>query len=127
MKSCFFTLFACCVWLAISASHPEAKLYFTDYCRYYNYPVEIHDVTTEDGYILRVFRIQAKNSQIKQGLKPILLQHGLLDSSDTWLVNDEDKAPGFMIANKGYDVWMSNSRGNKHSRKHVKLNPNKGK
>jgi len=55
------------------------------------------------------------------------LQHGLLDSSDTWLINDEDKAPGFLLANKGYDVWLGNSRGNKHSRNHTSLNPDKGK
>ena len=83
----------------LAKEHPEAKLEFTQYCQYYNYPVEIHDVTTEDGYILRVFRIQKKASHITSGLKPIFLQHGLLDSSDTWLINDEDKAPGFMLAN----------------------------
>ena len=108
-----------------SAVHPEAKLYFTNYCDYYHYPVEIHDVTTPDGYILRVFRIQKKNSHIQEGLKPIFLQHGLLDSSDTWIINDEDKAPAFMLANAGDDVWLGNSRGNKHSRRHVKYNPDK--
>ena len=51
-------------------------------------PVEKHYVETDDGYILGYFRIQKKNSVIKDGLKPVLLQHGLLDSSDSWLVND---------------------------------------
>jgi gastric triacylglycerol lipase len=84
-------------------------------------------VITEDGYILTVFRIQRKNTLIKEGLKPIILQHGLLDSSDTWIINDEDKAPGMMLANRGYDIWLGNSRGNKHSRNHTKYNPNKNK
>lgn len=68
--------------------HPESKLPFLDYCRYFGYPAESHEVTTDDGYILKVFRIQKKQTKIKDGLKPILLQHGLLDSSDTWLIND---------------------------------------
>jgi pimeloyl-ACP methyl ester carboxylesterase len=75
--------------------------------------------------VLTVFRIQKKYTQIKEGLKPIILQHGLLDCSDTWIINDEDKAPAFILANAGYDIWLSNSRGNKHSRKHVKYNPDK--
>lgn len=74
-----------------------------------------------------MFRIQRKGSIIRIGLKPVILQHGLLDSSDTWIINDEDKAPGFMLANRGYDVWFGNSRGNKHSRNHTKYNPDKNK
>lgn len=80
-----------------------------------------------DGYILTLFRIQKKGSTIKGGLKPIFIQHGLLDSSDSFLCNDEDKAPGFMFANKGYDVWFGNSRGNKYSRSHTTYNPDKNK
>ncbi len=74
-----------------------------------------------------MFRIQRKGSVIREGPKPIILQHGLIDSSDTWLINDEDKAPAFMLANRGYDVWLGNSRGNKHSRNHTKYNPDKNK
>lgn len=117
-----------CLFITSQAKeHPEAKLEFMNYCKYFNYPAQYHDVTTPDGYILRLFRIQKKGTLIKEGLKPILLQHGLLDSSDTWILNDEDKAIGFILANMGYDVWMGNNRGNKHSRKHVKYNPDKDK
>ena len=115
------------LWGTVHSAHPEAKLSFTDYCKFYNYPVETHKVVTEDGYILTVFRIQRKGSVIRSGLKPIILQHGLLDCSDTWIINDEAKAPGFMLANRGYDIWLGNSRGNKHSRNHTKYNPDKNK
>jgi len=51
------------------------------------------------------------------------MMHGLLDSSDTYFINREELAPGYVLANKGFDVWVGNWRGNKHSRKHVELNP----
>lgn len=30
-----------------------------------------------------------------------------------------------MLANLGYDIWLANARGNKHSRNHTRLNPDK--
>ena len=103
--------------------HPEAKLKFVDYCNYYNYPVEVHRITTEDGYILTVFRIQRKYSKITTGLPVVFFQHGLLDSAEGWILNDESKAPAFMIANLGYDVWLGNVRGNKYGREHIHYDP----
>lgn len=88
MHQTFIFVLAILTFLAAAKVHPEAKLYFLDYCKYFGYPAEAHDVITDDGYILKVFRIQKKGSTIKSGLKPMLLQHGLLDSSDTWLIND---------------------------------------
>ncbi len=70
---------------------------------------------TSDGYLLNLFRIQTKNSSITENKKVLFLQHGLFDSSDTFLINDEELAPGFFYANKGFDVWIGNSRGNKYN------------
>lgn len=85
------------------------------------YLYEEHKVTTSDGYILKVFRIPGTSSsttssssstQIKP---PVVMWHGISDSSDTFLMNYADKAPGFIMAAAGYDVWFPNSRGNKYS------------
>lgn len=54
----------------------------------YNYPSETHKIQTEDGYILETHRIAAPGKQ------PVILMHGLLDSSATWVMLGPDKGLG---------------------------------
>ena len=81
-----------------------------------------HMVKTEDGYILTIFRIPGnKNCEIGSYLPPVILQHGVFDSSDGWVCNGESHSIAFVLASHNFDVWLTNSRGNKYCKKHEKF------
>lgn len=54
----------------------------------------------------------------------VLLYHGFLMSSEVWICNvDENRNLPFILAQRGYDVWLGNARGNKYSQNHLWKNP----
>nr|CAD7395148.1 unnamed protein product [Timema poppensis] len=57
------------------------------------YPVEEHQVTTQDGYQLTLHRIPSryKNAPV------VHLQHGILGASDFWVITPRDKSLGVQI------------------------------
>ena len=100
----------------------DATATFQQLCQENGFKSEQHSVTTQDGYILTLFRIPGfLNDTSSAPKQPLLMHHGLIDSSDTWVVNSPSLAPGFVMAAKGYDVWLGNSRGNKYSLGHLTL------
>ncbi|XP_063627480.1 lipase 1-like [Cydia splendana] len=88
---------------------------FTELSRQCGFNAEEFDVITEDGYILKLFHIRGKK-------KPVLLVHGIGDTSNTWVLRG-NKSLAIALAREGYDVWTGNVRGNRYGRKHVHLNP----
>lgn len=103
----------------------QAKLSPAELMRYFGYNVEVHKVTTEDGYILEVDRIlpNSKGNTTEQRT-PMLLVHGLLANAVSWVANLPSQSPGFLLADDGFDVWLVNTRGVPQSNYHVNLTTN---
>ncbi|XP_038209741.1 lipase 1-like [Zerene cesonia] len=114
---CLLTNLAAAIILVNGYGEYEfARLSFERLAKKYGHHPEVYEVETTDGYILTLFRLPGSRSI------PVLLQHGILDSSLTWILRGNNSL-GISLANAKHDVWLSNLRGNTLSRKHVRLNP----
>lgn len=60
---------------------------------HYGYTAEIHKFVTEDEYILTVFRCNSKQNSSSEK-KPVILQHGIVSSSDDYCINTPNQSLG---------------------------------
>ena len=118
------------------------------YARRVGLDVETFRVQTEDGFIITLWHVynpreysalppqqrrergpgvfgDPKNADTHRSTSnrryPVLLIHGLLQSSGTYCTNDDDSL-AFYLCKSGYDVWLGNNRCGLHP-EHTTLSP----
>nr|CAH7724922.1 unnamed protein product [Callosobruchus chinensis] len=100
--------------------NPNVRSNLRDIVQRNGYPLEEHHITTEDGYILVVFRILSRNSTAETRRQPVIIQHGIQGSATFWVLQNR-KSLGLFFVDQGYDVWLPTLRGSTPSTKHVSL------
>lgn len=87
--------------------------------RKYGYNLEKHQVLTEDGYLLALFRIPPRRGPSTK--RPVLMMHSLMSSCSDFILIGPKHALGYLLADRDYDIWLGNARGNRYSRRHKRL------
>ncbi|XP_053675174.1 uncharacterized protein LOC128725421 [Anopheles nili] len=97
----------------------------------YGYEIEMHEVQTEDGYLLDLYRIPGRRAtsdhpgQRPYRAAPVFLMHSLLSSCADWVLMGPGRALAYLLVDAGYDVWLGNARGTRYSRRHIRLRPDR--
>ncbi|XP_034254864.1 lipase 1-like isoform X2 [Thrips palmi] len=89
------------------------------------YDAAVHTIPTPDGYLLTVHRISGAKQKSPRDRPPhntpVLVSAGLASNSEMWVLREPNLATS--LVNAGFDVWLTNFRGNSYGLRHETLHP----
>ena len=71
-------------------------------------------ILTMDGYEITLIKVSSLNFVFSFSPKPVFIMHGFLQDSDSFLCGGRNSLV-YELVHSGYDVYLGNNRGNKHS------------
>jgi len=69
---------------------------------------------TTDDWTISLFHIPATTTSFDRKA-PVILQHGLMDTCFSFILNEPSDSLAYLLADSGYDVYLSNSRGTRYT------------
>ncbi|ORY23266.1 putative lipid particle protein [Naematelia encephala] len=86
----------------------------TDYARQIGMDIQHQTVETQDGYFLKVHKVIDPDARPKsdgRGGFPVLVLHGLFQSSGSFVTSEERSLAFWLAKHGGYQVYLGNTRG----------------
>ena len=87
----------------------------------YGYDWDVHNTTTDDGFILTLFHVTGWNHSPMPARTqpPVIIQHAMGSDASYMLASrapGKDKPVPLQLYDRGFDVWFTNARGNTYSK-----------
>ncbi|XP_066143555.1 uncharacterized protein [Euwallacea fornicatus] len=122
-------LLYCFQILVAEGVNPDILLNLDQLIKKHGYPVELHEVVTDDGYILNLYRIPHglnKESSKLKNKSALLMVHSQGGAPYNFVALGKKYAPAYYFADRGFDVWLFCARGVEcqNPQKHKKFNWN---
>ena len=93
----------------------KSPLTQTGYVAMHGLNLTFYEAVTPDGWILSLWRVRSMKIFDEKLSAPVIVSHGLASSAIDFMLNLRNQSTAFILADNGYDIWLTNYRANQFS------------